>query len=347
MKIAEKLKSSLKFIIIGVAVVALGVGGFFGWQSYQYRQSAGFLRDQLLEALKPGQTGKLKDLVDLNTVFRSLASAVALSYPFIEPGPGQVERIAKRAQAAVFEKLEDTSKPGHEMETDPDKITLRPLVVLPPDFGEQMLAGMQLQPGSPTSALLAFNVKHPQLEDREFQMMFSLRLTGEGWRVTDLANAKQLAASFRNAQLERLEAKREIYAKKNRASRDTMNATLPIESCTASTGLLSDGRSVLTVVHLLARNKSRRKITSVNVLARLDAAGGREILHRNLNVVQPIQPGEDFEHRWTIDMTAGDAEADALLAAPSLVCRASWYSMGVGGNMLYDVDIVKMPEDFK
>ena len=112
--------------------------------------------------------------------------------------------------------------------------------------------------------------------------------------------------------------------------------------------MISDGRTILTVVHVLARNKSAQRVENVNLLVSLQTPDGKELLTRNLNTAQATTPGADFDHRWTIDMDKSDPEAQALLSAPAIVCKPRWYSMGLdNGRVLYDVEVLSIPEDIQ
>lgn len=348
MNILASLKQHLLKILAGILLVATPVTGYFCWKAYQYYKSPEYLADQIQEALKPGQIAKLAGVADFAPLFTHLSQAIAEKYPFIEAGEKQRERITRRVQMALLEKFRDTSKPAADHETDEEKLLLRPLVVLPPDFVDQLRATMSLQHISEYTAVVTFTVRHPQLDNKAFQLAFTATNTPDGWRVTDFANASQAVADFRAAHLQRQEAKRQIYVRRNKAAADTMRNLLPLESCTASTGMISDGRTVLTVVHVLARNKSPRRINSVNLLVSLQTPDGKELLSRNLNSAEHTNPGTDFEHRWTIDMDKEDPGARALLAAPSLVCKARWYSMAADtGQVLYDIDVLSLPEDIQ
>lgn len=348
MNILASIKQHLFKILVGILVVSSIVVGYFCWQAYQYYKSPECLADQVQEALKPGQIAKLAAIADFGPIFTRLSSAIATSYPFIESGENQQERITRRVQIALLEKFRDTSKPAADHETDKEKILLRPLKVLPPDFVEQLSKSMHLQRVSEYMAVLTFTVRHPQLNNQAFQLAFTVSNTPDGWRITDFSNASQVVAAFRAAHLQRQEAKRQIYVRRNQAAADTMRNLLTLESCSASTGMISDGRTVLTVVHVLARNKSSQRVENVNLLVSLQTPDGKELLSRNLNAAQATDPGADFDHRWTIDMDRTDPEAQALLASPSLVCKPRWYSMALdNGRILYDVEVLSIPEDIK
>lgn len=348
MNILASVKQNLFKILVGILVVATLVVGYFCWQAYQYYKSPEYLADQVQEALKPGQIAKLAAIADFGPIFSHLSSAIATSYPFIESGANQQERITRRVQVALLEKFRDTSKPAADHETDREKILLRPLKVLPPDFVEQMSKSMRLQRVSEYMAVLTFTIRHPQLNNQAFQLAFTVNNTPDGWRITDFSNAAQVVASFRAAHLQRQEAKRQIYVRRNQAAADTMRNLLTLESCSASTGMISDGRTILTVVHVLARNKSAQRVENVNLLVSLQTPDGKELLTRNLNTAQATNPGTDFDHRWTIDMDKSDPEAQALLSAPAIVCKPRWYSMGLdNGRVLYDVEVLSIPEDIQ
>ena len=211
-----------------------------------------------------------------------------------------------------------------------------------------MSKSMRLQRVSEYMAVLTFTIRHPQLNNQAFQLAFAVNNTPDGWRITDFSNAAQVVASFRAAHLQRQEAKRQIYVRRNQAAADTMRNLLTLESCSASTGMISDGRTILTVVHVLARNKSAQRVENVNLLVSLQTPDGKELLTRNLNTAQATNPGADFDHRWTIDMDKSDPEAQALLSAPAIVCKPRWYSMGLdNGRVLYDVEVLSIPEDIQ
>ena len=161
-------------------------------------------------------------------------------------------------------------------------------------------------------------------------------------------NAEDIVRQFREYQMERMIAQRQIILDKNANIKKRMEDILPIRSCTASAGLISDGKTLLVVVTVKGKNNGTVMIGSVDLSAKICAPDGKELMHRFLNAIQPTAPGETFERSWTIELD-GESELDkALLSARKLSCEASWKTLGLAnGEVLHFTVAPALLEEFQ
>lgn len=342
------LKAKLK-IALAVLVVVLAYGSWEGWKYYQYLQSSQYAFDVLKESLKNIDEEKLSEQVNFPAMSRDIAQYVAVVYPFIEQGAGQQDAIAQRLQTYLMKALLAKPKGRQQAALSPEDALQQPLEILPSDFVKQLQHSLALNAtgtGNPNSAFLSATLHHPQF-DRDFNLIFLLQRSSSGWVVTSLANARDLVGQFREAQLKRNEARRLQMIKKNQAAQQRMNATLPVQSCEAAAGVISDNKTLLVRVIAVGRNASADRINGYSLHVTILSESGKPILERFLDKAVPLQPGEPFKQGWTIEMAADSDVGKALLAGGKLQCKTRWQTMALNnGDVLYIREVKQIPEDF-
>lgn len=338
-----------KLIILIIVLAGLGAGGYFGLQKWTYLQSPQYLEDRLKLALQPGNEMQLAPLAEFDVIFDELTNAVMKHFPHVEQGkPDRKEIILRRIRDAVLERLRGTDKIPQGYDPDEDRRTLQKILIMPQDFIDQILQKMQLKTSEKDKAgILTFAITHPQLENKEFTFKFSLQKHKGDWHIMRFSNADELVRKFREAHLKRQEAKRKVHAKRNNEARETMNTSLPISSCSAETGMLSDKFTILTVIRIKGHNRSQLTVNNVNLITTINDKRGKEIWSNHLNAVIQIEPGQDMDHIWTLDSDRNEDLGKAMLANGPFTCKTRWYAMGLGQRMYYDVDQIDVPEDIQ
>ncbi|MDR3361886.1 MAG: translation initiation factor IF-2 [Desulfovibrio sp.] len=339
-------KHLIKIAVLVLSTV-LAVGGFFGWRYYQYRQSGTFAFTKLQAALNPPKPADLALCVDFNTLAQHLSTAIAAAYPYLKKGPDQIHTLKNLIQTTLLKKLMTREEPVKE-ETDPQKLLQMPLAVLPDDFLAQFNATLAIQQTLGENAtLLSTVIKHPVL-GQTFSLLLRMDKTPKGWMVRDLINADDLVKQFRAAQLKRMAARRDTLVKKNEATLQRMNKIMPLQSCTAGAGLLSDGKSLILVAQVLARNTSAVTVNNTNISTRFSNAAGEDLLHRYLSATVNTRPGEDFDHRWTLELDEQSDLGQKILHTGPISCSTSWHVMGLNSSeVLAITDIPEIVEDFQ
>lgn len=343
------LKAKLKIALV-LLVIALGYGGYEGWKYYQYLQSSQYAFDMLKESLKSIDEEKLSAQVNFPMLTQHVAQCVAVTYPFIEQGNNQLAAISKRAQDYLRESLLAKDNGRQRGTLTPEEALQQPLDILPHDFVKQLESSLALNAtgtGNPNLAFVSATLHHPQF-DMDFNLIFYLQRTGSGWVLTDLANAPELVAQFREAQLKRNEAKRLLLIKKNEITQQRMNSILPIQSCEAAAGVISDNKTLLVRVIVLGRNATADRVNGYSLHVTILNEAGKPILDRYLDKAVPLQPGEPFNQAWTIEMSADSDIGKALLAGGKLKCLTRWQTVALNnGEVLYIREVKQIPEDFK
>lgn len=335
------------FVLAAILLVILAaVGGYSGWRHYQFRQSAEFAFSQIKDALHPVKPADLAKRVDFGSITKALARAVAQHYPAIKQGPNQLRDLNDMIQVGLLKQARIKEEPVKE-ETDEVARLKTPLTVLPPTFYTQIWESLSLQNPTDTSAFIAAKVRHPVL-NKEFSLLLRMNNTADGWRIDELVNAEEVVRQFREYQVERMVAQRQIILDKNANIKKRMEDTLPLRSCTVSAGLISDGKTLLVVVNAQGKNTGSVMVSNMDLSAKICAPDGTELLHRFLNAVQPTPPGADFDRNWTIEMEGDSALGKAILAARKLSCEASWKTLGLAnGEVLHFAVAPALLEEFQ
>lgn len=336
----KKLSVAILFLLL----IGLAAAGWYGFKEYQYRQSSLYAMERIKKALMPPDPNELAHLVDFNAISQELAQAIRKNFPFYMEGPDQERSIRNRLQAALLKHfLNKEDAKAAPLPDSEEQLLALPVKLLPADFVPQLLASMSLLENGTDTAHIGAKVENPLLK-KTFPLIFSMRKTGEGWKISHLANADELVSQINTALLDRHARLRTVYEDKNDKTAKRMEQLLPILSCSADAGLLSDGKTLLMVVQLIARNRGNVQINNFNVDASISGRGGREITQRFLNVAKPIAPGEDFNHRWNFELEAGSPLGKAILAGRPLQCKASWQTLGLNNSEVLHILEVPNPD---
>lgn len=329
---------------IGVLLAAACVGGYYGWGWYQHRQSAAYAMEKLQRALNPPDVETLAHMVDFRAISHDLAQILASVFPFYHAGPDQERLIRHRLQQALLQRLSDKDKqPAYVAEGNEEKDLQKPLLILPGNFLEQLVANMSLRETGPDSALLTSKIENPQLE-HAIAPVFRMHKTQDGWVVGKLINASEIVAVLRQDLLKRHARLREVFKAKNENTRKKMDQLLPILSCSADGGLLSDGKTFILMIHVIARNRGDIQANNYSLDVSISGKNGKTIERRFLNAAKPVAPGEDFNHRWSFELESQSSLAQALMSEIPLQCKASWQTLGLSNAQVWHIEEVPNPD---
>ena len=329
--LAAKARAHRLLTLAAVLLLAggLGAGGYYGWRTWQYRQTGEYAFTRLKEALTPPNTEELAKRVDFRALFAELSHAVARAFPFYKAGPDQEHALSQQLQTALLRRLrEKDASPAKGEEPDAATKLRQPLVLFPPDFLAQLPAGLTLTESGADTARIRTEITHPQLET-VFPLEFEMRRGPDGWTVRHLTNADEVAGILRQALLARQQASVDVVLRKNEATLRRMESILPIQSCEAEAGLLSDGSTLLLMVLMRGQNQGGIQVNNMDLDTAILGANGAPVLTRNLNAAEPVYPGAAFSHRWSIELDARSPEGQRVLAGMPLTCRPVWRSMGL------------------
>lgn len=323
----------------------LAAGGWFGWQQYQHRQSAAYAFERLKLALNPPSPEELAKLVDFNSIGNDLARAIQKIFPFYLQGKDQERNIRNRLQNAVLRVfLQKDDKRASLPDADDQQALLQaPLEILPPDFVAQLQNSLVLRDAGPNSAIVVAKLEQPLL-GRSFTPVFGLDRTANGWKVDRVLNADELLTQLREAMLQRHVKLRNVYEHKNMLTTRRMDELLPVQSCSANAGILSDGKTLVMTVQVIGRNKGNVQINNFNVDTAITGANGQLVTRRFLNVAKPVAPGEDFSHRWNFELEANSDLGRAIMRAQPLHCTARWQTLGLNNSEVLHILEVPNPD---
>lgn len=335
----------LGVIVIVLLVAAIGAGGFFGIQEYQRRQSSAYALEQLQKALTPPDPNALAHLVDFYSLGRDMARGAREAFPFLHEGDDQERSISNGIQKALLKKFMEKEKSGSQFPEDESEAAQlqKPLEILPPNLVTQLITGARVRDSGPGSAVIDARVENKQLK-RSFDLQLGMERTEDGWKVRHLLNASALARELRAAMLERHAGLRNVFLAKNAETTKKMNTAIPVQTCTADAGVLSDGRTFIMIVHAVAKNNSNLQINNFNLDTSIYGKGGQVLWRRFLNAAKPVPPGAVFDHRWSFELDATDPLARKLLHAGPLQCRPHWQTLSLSNGQVWHIAEVPNPD---
>lgn len=338
--LGEKIRAHklISIIVLIVVLAGIGYGSYYGWQQYQYRKTSDYALEKFRQALSPPDSAALANIVDFNALGGDLAKAVSEQFPFFRQGADQEREINRLLQTALLRRFMEPASKGPQFpeDTSEEAQLKRDLRLLPQDFIEQFLSTLSLTQTDEGNALLMAKINHPQFK-LPFTLILAMQKTAQGWKIRHLVNSRELTAQLRKAMLERYAALHNFYVEKNAQTTKKMDQMIPVQSCTADAGLLSDGKTAVLIVHALARNKGDVQINNFNLDTTIRGRSGRPLIHRFLNAAKPVGPGEDFSHRWSFELDSANPETRALLQEGPLQCAAVWHTLGLNNGQVWQI----------
>lgn len=331
----------ISIIVLVCLIGGLCYGGWYGWQEYQRRQTSAFAVEKLKQALSAADTNTIAHMVDFNSVGRDMAQAGKKAFPFYMAGEDQERGISRVLQTALLKRFMEPEQKGSmfpEDQSEQAKLQ-KPLELMPPDFVAQLVSSLQSRETDAGSALVSAKVEQPQL-GQTFTLVLAMQKTPQGWQIRRLVNADELASQLNKAMLARHAALRNVFEEKNSLTSKQMNQIIPVQSCTADAGVLSDGKTALLVINAIARNRGDVQVNNFNLDTTITGRSGNVLVHRFLNAAKPVAPGEDFNHRWSMELESSSPLVQALLHDGPLHCQAAWQTLGLNnGKVLHVVEV--------
>lgn len=342
MKIADVLPTIKATIVrlrlvlgISLIVVLLAVGGAYGWKTYKHRQSPEFTLQNLNKALLTNNKEELSKLVDFRSLATNLATNIYAQRPQT-PMAGTRDQsvvllsddIQRMLLAALDTPKDDKAPPPVPAET--------PLAPLPADFSAQFNGKLTLQSKKEGAAFAMVNIRYARVE-KDFPLMLLIEDKADGWRVTRLANAEELAKLFVQAEQHLQNQRDQALSEKNAQQLDRMTAQLEVRSCSAAIQQLSDKKTVLLTAQFVALNKGPHTIHNMNLVANFTAKSTPELrVERRINIAVRMPPGEHITHTYNTELQLDKTEDAALAAAGALECTLSPNAMALSsGEVLY------------
>lgn len=347
----DKLKNFVKShkliasLALALVLAGLGAGCYFGWQQYLYRQSADYAFEKLKGYLAPPNQVELAKHVDFNTIGRELAKAVSENFRFYQQGSDQERNISSKMQTVLLDAILHPGDPSKAFSNDlaEEDLLRKELEILPRDFVEQFAANLKMIESSDNSATISSKIENPHFR-QPVTIVLGMRKTHDGWIVKNFLNVNEVVAQVRQGMLARHARIREVVVEKNDATYKKMDALLPVLSCQVNAGLLSNGKILLMVVQVLARNRGNIRVNNCTADVVISGQQGGDIMQRFLNAARSVGPGEDFDYRWNFELDSQSPLAQQLLQGIPLSCTAKWRTLGLNNAQVWHIQDVPNPD---
>lgn len=332
--------SSLQFLLHKSKKILIGMGvllvvatcTFFGWRHYQFKNSSLKALQDISQALQKGNRQSLAELVDFRTLSESFARQIVQDLPADAAHP-PVEILAEHIQQRILDNFNKAAEAPKGAKPSP----FAPLNPLPPDTLAQIATSLTLEKAEDNFALAHAKVDYPRAE-KAFTLIFQMeKKDGAPWRLTKISNAHEIVESFLQAQQSIDQQKSNALAAKNAEQQQRMDTQLIVSSCTAVAGMLSDGKTALLSVEILARNPGPHAVLNFNVKALLTGQKHPDQdISFLLNLAKRTLQGENFAHTWNIALDLQNPDHQYLLAEKKLQCTTKFNNMGLSsGEVLF------------
>lgn len=326
------LKRCKTFALILVGLCFLGSCVFFGWRHYQFKNSPQKALQEITQALQKGNHATLAMRVDFRTLSETFSHQILQEYPATSDMP-PLEIIAENIQQRIFTGIGKVEEPPKGVKPNP----YAPLAPLPADAMAQIATSLEMQQVDEQFALARAKVEYPRAE-KTFTLIFQLeKSAGRGWQLTKITNATELIQAFALSQQSIDQQKVDALAEKNAEQQKRMNAQMVVNSCTAVVGMLSDKKTALLSIEILAHNPGPHAVLNFNVETQLTSKLHPAEKHSFLlNLAKRTLQGEDFRHTWNIGLDLQNPEHLYLLEEKKLECTARFNNMGLSsGEVLF------------
>lgn len=326
------LKRCKIFVFMLVGLCFLGSCVFFGWRHYQFKNSPQKALQEITQALQKGNRATLAMLVDFRTLSEAFSHQIIQEYPANSDIPS-VEILAENMQQNIFAGIGKVEDPPKGAKPNP----YAPLAPLPADAMAQIATSLEMQQTDEQFALARAKVEYPRAE-KTFILIFQLeKSAGRGWQLKKIANASELIQAFMLSQQSIEQQKADALAAKNAEQQKRMNAQMVVNSCTAVAGMLSDRKTALLSIEILAHNPGPHAVLNFNVETQLASKQHPAEQHRFLlNLAKRTLQGENFSHTWNIGLDLQNPEHLYLLEEKKLDCTARFNNMGLSsGEVLF------------
>lgn len=326
------LKRGKKALIIAI-VLAIATGGtVWGWRHYQFKHSSQKALQDITLALQKGNRQNLAMLVDFRSLSENFAQQILHYYP-TNAGLPAVEILAENVQQHILDSFTKVEEPKKGAKPN----LYAPLKPLPADAMAQIATSFEMQQTDPDFALVRATVDYPRAE-KKFILLFQMeKKEGLGWQLIKIVNAHELVQSFILAQQSIDLQKSNALKEKNAEQQARMNKQMVVNSCTAMAGLLSDGKTALLSIEVMARNPGPHAVLNFNIEVTLNSKKNSEKTEQFLlNLAKRTLQGENMTHTWNIGLDPQNPEHQYLLEEKRLQCTARFNNMGLGsGEVLF------------
>lgn len=322
-----------KKILIGIGLLLIVAACvFFGWRHYQFKNSPQKTMQNITQALHKAKLEHLAVLIDFRTLSESFARQMLQDLPKDAALP-PVTILAEQIQQRILDNFTKPEEQPKGVKANP----FAPLNPLPAGTLAQIGTSITLEKVEDNFALAHAKVDYPRAE-KTFNLIFQLEKKGDApWRLTKINNAHEIIQSFLEAQQSIDKQKSDTLAAKNAEQQQRMDSQLVVNSCTAVAGLLSDGKTALLSVEILARNPGPHAVLNFNVKTLLTGKKHSDkTISFLLNLAKRTLQGENFAHTWNIALDPQNPEHQYLLAERTLQCTTTFNNMGLSsGEVLF------------
>ena len=319
----KSLLYRLRYILLGSTVILLlAVGGAYGWKVYTHRQSPEYALEKINQALLTGKRGELAALVNFRSLALDFAQAIYDQRPQTPrnaEGEAGILLMADQVQLALFKALEQI-KDDKPVKIPPEA----PLAPLPQDFLAQIAGKLRIHSRQDDLTFVRAEVDYGRAQ-KKFPILLLMELREDGWRITRLANARDMVALFVDGEKLLQTQREDALAEKNADEQIRMDAQFQVNSCTAAITPLSNSKTVLLTIQIMGHNRGEHSIHNMNLIATLTlpAAAGQpaQSLRRHVNLARKVSPGENLTHTYNVELDPANPEDARIIKAPRLQCQ--------------------------
>ncbi|MEG2140851.1 MAG: hypothetical protein RRY20_08710 [Bilophila sp.] len=242
----------------------------------------------------------------------------------------KVQKVEKKYQPVgerpEIKSNEDAPNLAHELKKVPS--------LLPPDAPTQLWQHpFVIQGGDGAVAILSTSIHHTEL-DYTVELKLVARLDAVGWKVVEVANAKELIATHVAAQKKLYQRYVEDFQTENLRRRQLMNTHCFITECRAFLARRADKNDASLVVSIEGFNMGTETLLSSGIRCSLKNARGQTLATLPLNSVRHVASSDFFQQSWQVELFDAFPETAALLREETVQCTADVSAVSIGSGQI-------------
>lgn len=345
--------------ILGALLVLGGIG--FALYKNAEARTLDYAVARLNEAIAQRDERALAKFVDFRKFSQDFVRAAS---PWMPDPPTTDEAFGERVDAiqwALLEHLrqppvkesakeEEAKKAAEANPPEPRFDQLRPPALWPEMFFEQLTAHpWRVQAKEGNLAVVGTEIEHAGWGG-VLPLRLVLERQDDGWRVTRLGNAGELAQTYAEALQSFRDRRVALFHAENASIRERMNAycyILGIEAKVAN--VKPDGTSLL-LIRAEGVNIGKGPMLNAGLVCTITDAWGSEVARLPLNVTRQVQPGDSFVQQWNVEVSPPPEILARLSRNSKLVCKWSLTAVTLGvGRFIFpkpEADLMKAIHDF-
>lgn len=268
-------------------------------------------------------------------VLESLRAGGILGENEKEGGEGKGEHGAKGTEHGGAEKSPTPPAQKNAKDVPP---------VLPPDLLAQLQARpFTIQGSDGHVGILKSPIRYKAL-GYAGELKLVARLEDSGWKIVEIANAKELLAENFAARKKLYESHVQAFLTENFQRDQIMNTHCFISDCRVFLARRGSRDDSSLVINVDGYNMGTKNLLSSGFRCYLKNSNGKLLAVLPLNSTRKVAPSDFFQQNWQVELSEAFPETSLLFREETLQCSADVTSVSIGTGQIV---FLRPPEELE